>query len=316
MRSRLLRLFAIAAAAIASASAAETFSAYYIGNSLSNDMYNAFRKFASDYQAARGGTYSWGFHFRNGTGLTWMFENPTPPPAPDGKIDFTRSAIGLDATSHGPASNLVPWPVALPGNHWDVVTMQPARDSKGPTNLATDMAAMNAMIAAAKTRPDNASTRFYVYAAWPPVEYGDPASYQRLYLAPAHDGSLPTRKFIADLADSVRKTNPSVAVIPVGEVLFALDEKMRAGKFEGFTSIQQLHRDAVHLNSVGENVAAWTAFATFFKKSPVGLPNETRGNGTVAPFTNVTALSAPDLQLMQQTIWDVVKQQGKYTNVP
>ena len=58
MRSRLLRLFAIAVAAIAYASGAETFSAYYIGNSLSNDMYNAFRKVATDYQAAKGDTYS------------------------------------------------------------------------------------------------------------------------------------------------------------------------------------------------------------------------------------------------------------------
>jgi hypothetical protein len=193
--------------------------------------------------------------------------------------------------------------------------MQPSRDSSMPTNLATDTAAINGMIAATRTRADNADTRFYIYAAWPPVKYGEPDSYQRLYLAPEHDGSLPTRKFIADLADSVRKTNPSVAVIPVGEVLYALDEKMRAGKFAGFSSIQQLHRDAVHLNSVGENVAAWTAYATIFKKSPVGLPNETRGNGTVAPFTNVTALSPADMELMQQTIWDVVRQQGKYTNV-
>lgn len=315
MKSRILCLFASTLTAIAASAAAGTFSAYHIGNSLSCDTYIALRKVATDYQTTKGNAYSWGFHFRNGTGITWIYANPTPPPAPDGKIDLTRSAVDQTATSSWPGSNLVPWPVALPGNHWDVVTIQPCFDSQVLTNLSTDTNAINGMIAAAKARPDNASTRFFIYAAWPPVKYGDLESYKNAYLAPIVKGSLPTRKYVRELADSVRKTNSDVAVIPVGEVLYALDEMMRAGKFENFKSIQELHRDAVHLNSVGQNVAAWTAYATIFKQSPVGLPNDTRGNGGGPPFTNVTDISPADLKLMQQTIWDVVRKQGKYTNV-
>lgn len=314
MRSIILFL-ALTSSTIASSGMAETFSAYHVGNSLSCDMYIAFRKTATAYQASKGDTYSWGFHFRNGTGITWMYANPTPPPAANGKIDPTRSAVGQTAVSLWPDSNLVPWPKALPGNHWDVVTVQPFHDTQVSTDLATDKAAINGMIAAAKTRADNASTRFFIYAAWPAVKYGDLESYKNAYLATNMDGSMPTRKYITTLADSVRQTHPDVAVIPVGEVLYALDEMMKTGKFQNFTSIQQLHRDPIHLNSIGENVAAWTAYATIFKQSPVGLPNDTRANGLAAPFTNVTDVSPADLHLMQQTIWAVVNEQSKYTNV-
>jgi hypothetical protein len=77
--------------------------------------------------------------------------------------------------------------------------------------------------------------------------------------------------------------------------------KVRAGQFQGFNSIRQLHRDTVHLNSVGQNVASWTADATIFRESSVGLQNDALDNATVSPFTNVTAISPADLLLMQQT---------------
>ena len=315
MRPRSLYLLVLVLTTIASSATAETFSVYHIGNSLSCDTYIAFRKVATDYEAAKGNIYSWGYHFRNGTGITWIYANPTPPPLANGKIDFTRSCVGQTATSPWPGTNLVPWPKALPGYHWDVVTMQPGSDTQIRTNLLTDAAAINGMIDQARTRADNATTRFYIYAAWPGVKYGDVDSYARAYLATTQTDSTPSRKFVADLADCVRKTHPDVGVIPDGEVLYVLDEMMKAGKFQNFTSIQQLHRDGVHLNSVGQNIVSWTAFATIFKESPVGLPNGTRGNGIRAPFTNVTKVSPTDLKLMQQTIWEVVKQQGKYTNV-
>jgi hypothetical protein len=114
-----------------------------------------------------------------------------------------------------------------------------------------------------------------------------------------------TRNYFTNLVSAVRQTNPHVEVIPVGEVLYALDMEMRAGQFQGFNSVTQLHRDGLHLNSVGQNVASWTAYAAIFKKSPVGLRNDMLDNATISPFTNVTAISRADLLLMQQTVWDV-----------
>jgi hypothetical protein len=293
----------------------EPFAVYHVGNSLTGDMYNLFRKVATDYEVSKGNTYTYGVHFRSATGVTWMFNNPTPGPDAKEKVDRTVSGIGLNATVGGPKTNAIPWTVALPGNHWDVVTMQPSSDTQMLTNLESDTKAINGIIEATKKRADNADTRFFIYTPWPSVKYGELESYKNSYLSTVPNDSLPTRQFVIDLAEAVRKTNPGVGVIPAGEVLYVLDDMMRAGKFEHFKSIQELHRDRVHLNSVGQNVVSWVAYAVIFKQSPVGLSNHEVGNSLVKPFVNVTEISPADLKLMQQTIWDVVTQQSKYTNV-
>jgi hypothetical protein len=290
------------------ASPTRTFTAYHIGNSLTEDLFYDFRTVATRYEATQDNTYAWGFHFRPGTSLTFMYKYPTPPATPYPTI----SGVKETDTSRWPTTNLFPWPVSLPGNHWDVVTMEPfpGGGTDGAATLGSDTAAINAMIALTKTRADNASTRFFIYEAWPAVKYGDLNSYSTAWLTPMQNNpgaaSALNRNYFTHLVSAVRQTNPNVEVIPVGEVLYALDMKMRAGQFQGFYSIIQLHRDAIHLNSVGQNVTSWTAYAAIFIKSPVGLRNDVLGNAAVSPFTNVTAISPADMLLMQQTVWDVV----------
>jgi hypothetical protein len=290
------------------ASLSRTFTAYHIGNSLTEDLFYDFRTVATRYEATLGNTYAWGFHFRPGTSLTFMYKYPTPPAIPYPTI----SGVGETGTSLWSTTNLVPWPISLPGNNWDVVTMEPfpGGGTDGPATLGSDTVAINAMIALTKTKTDNASTRFFIYEAWPLVKYGELNSYSTAWLAPAQNypgvASALNRNYFTNLVSAVRQTNSNVEVIPVGEVLYALDMKMRAGQFQGFYSITQLHRDPLHLNSVGQNVTSWTAYVAIFKKSPVGLRNDVLGNAAVSPFTNVTAISPADMLLMQQTVWDVV----------
>lgn len=290
------------------ASPTRTFTAYHIGNSLTEDLFYDFRTVATRYEATQDNTYAWGFHFRPGTSLTFLYKFPTPPATPYPTI----SGVKETDTSRWPTTNLVPWPVSLPGNHWDVVTMEPfpGGGTDGPATLGSDTVAINAMIALTKTRADNVSTRFFIYEAWPAVKYGDLNSYSTAWLTSTQNNpgaaSALNRNYFTHLVSAVRQTNFNVEVIPVGEVLYVLDMKMRARQFQGFYSITQLHRDALHLNSVGQNVTSWTAYAAIFKKSPVGLRNDVLGNAAVSPFTNVTAISPTDMLLMQQTVWEVV----------
>ena len=53
----------------------------------------------------------------------------------------------------------------------------PGGGTDGPATLGSDTVAINAMIALTKTRTNNASTRFFIYEAWPLVKYGDLNSY-------------------------------------------------------------------------------------------------------------------------------------------
>lgn len=313
------RAFFVLALVFSTVSAmAQTFSIYHIGNSLSQDMYYAFQHVGPRYMETQGGTYTWGYHFRNASSLTYIHLHPRE------QGTRTTSAIDIPNTPRT-GENPQPWPKALRENHWDVVTMQPhpGGNDLGPATLATDTKAVNDMIKATLANPKNKNTRFFIYQAWSDVSDQDPLRFANAYTATTVDPKNPektntscARDYTAALCDNVRKTYPHVGVIPVGEVLYALDEKMRAGEFQQFKSLSQLHRDVIHLNSAGQNVAAWTAFATIFQKSPVGQPVDELGNGINPPYENITQINDHDLKLMQETIWDVVQKQKAYTNVP
>ena len=303
---------ALAFGAMIAPAVAGDFSSYHIGNSLTGDLMGKFPKLATQYAQETGGTYAFGIIFRSATSLTFLHDNPSD-------TSNTESCAGINekGTWHfnkkGDPRNdgtFVPWTVSLPGQHWDVVTLQPWQDNTKAT-LKGDTDAVNDIIAITRKRADNATTRFFIYAPWTVSKYGEPDSFRDAYLTPTPDSpdqlAAATRDYFRHVTDAVRKTHPDVALIPAGEVFLALDAKMRAGKFEALTSVQQLHRDVIHLNSIGKNIAAWTAYAVIFKKSPAGLPNNATTDGsTVPPFENVDMVSPADLKLIQETVWEVV----------
>lgn len=328
-------MFALAAGAAASSVLAggSTFTSYQIGNSLSEDMWRVFPVLAASHEARQSNTYMWGGHFRPGTSITYMSKNPTAA--------STLSGVGLNGSSL-PGTNLTPWNVALPGNPWNAVTMEPYpsyNEVYGSVTLATDTAAINGIISTTRTNASNASTRFFIYGAWPQLAFGKTDSYGKAFDATTihTQGELGdlSRAYFVDLVDSVRQTNPSASLIPVGEVLYAIDQKMQRGKIPGFTSIEQLHRDAIHLNGLGQNIAAATVYACLFKEDPTGLnyvtmwPDGDKDLSSHLPsafldVSGVVAVSDPikmaalqaNLKIMQQTVWEVVNQQSVYTNVP
>ncbi|HEX3135521.1 MAG TPA: DUF4886 domain-containing protein [Planctomycetota bacterium] len=266
---------------------------YHVGNSLSQDMWYAFPPLAAQFVKTHGGTsYEWGFHFRPSTGISYIVHHP--------EADGTKSQVG-------------PWTSALSERHWDFVTMQPYYATAGePSTLASDTAAMQTVIRETRKNPANAGTRFFIYAAWPSVNAGDPGSYAKSYLILTRNAADQTsslaRTYIADLCAAMSATESDIAIIPVGEVLYVIDQHMQAGKVPGFTSIIQLHRDVHHLNGLGHQVAAWTTYAVLFKQSPVGLPFQDLKGVVVAPFTDPAAkdIQPEAIALLQGLIWDVV----------
>ena len=300
------------------APAAAPFAVYHVGNSLTGDLLTEFRTIAAAHvQETQDQFYRWGVHFRPATALSFIHDYPT---APQSSSVLAKNAKNYAWKQVG-TPDFVPWTAALPGNHWDVVTLQPWQDDSKAT-LKSDTAAINDMIAQTRKRPDNAHTRFFIYGPWTVSKFNEFDSFSKAFLTPTPNTpaqlATPTRDYFRHVTAAVRQSNPQVALIPTGEVMVALDLKMRAGKFEHFTSVQQLHRDVIHLNSAGQNVTAWTAYATIFKKSPVGLSNTPHKDQDYPPFQNVMEISPADLKLIQETIWEVVTAPDlcKYTNVP
>ena len=68
-------------------------------------------------------------------------------------------------------------------------------------------------------------------------------------------------------------------MIPVGEVLFELDKRIKAGKVPGMESIEELYVDGIHFNNVGTFIAGTTFYATMFKTDPRGIDARPYGPG-------------------------------------
>ena len=84
-------------------------------------------------------------------------------------------------------------------------------------------------------------------------------------------------------------------MVPVGHVMYELNQRMKAGQVSGYTHIKQLFADGIHLNNVGSYVVGCTYFATLYKQNPKGLPS--------APYKVEDAKLAG---IIQDVVWKVV----------
>jgi hypothetical protein len=89
--------------------------------------------------------------------------------------------------------------------------------------------------------------------------------------------------------------NP-VRLIPIGSVLYELDKRMRAGEVPGYTRVEELYNDKVHLTENGNYVALETFYTVMFAKNPKGQPRTDM-------FPTVTDDFAA---VVQDAIWKVV----------
>lgn len=224
---------------------------YHIGNSLTFDSQpEAMEAFA----ASRGLDHQVGYHIRTGSSLRNILDNPTD--------------LSIAPNEFGGFSQ------ALPNNAWDVVTIQPHPSNSPYTTLGEDIDSVLSFINLTRSNPANADTNFYIYQTWP--QQGT-SSYQTQWTAPSPDSldsqMLRRREYYNNLIERVRdETDANVYMIPVGEVLFELDIRMRAGEIPGFTSVTRLYRDALHLSyGAGRFVAGATTFATILGQYPTGL---------------------------------------------
>lgn len=230
-------------------------------------------------------------------------------------------------------------------NHtWDKVVFQIYA-----SGLHDDIEAISAFIDLALA--NKTASGFYVYCAWPrrmrivgpdgqtTDEVGNidyPAVWKTKYTATPDDTSktanwnTPSRDYAAKLLDHLNRKYKTletpIRLIPTGEVLFALDEKIKKDELPGLKELAErkpemlpgldgdtgfshgvnvLYADSAHLNPIphqgdtlGIFVAGTTMFAALSGQSPVGLSGANYGLD-----------DAQDHELIldiQQTIQDVL----------
>lgn len=256
----------VPAGAANAAAPPEPFRVYYIGNSVTDSInYEALRLMSLE----GGKVHAYGRHMIPGTPLDNLWNNPTS--------GFTNEPYNY-------------YPTALPGWDWSAVSFQPF-----DRQLASDVNYISRFIDVALTNPNNVDTDYLIYARWPRTS--QPGWYDTYWLSDYTGSENETADYFETLTAAMRAEYPdlSIRMVPVGHVMYELNQQMKAGQIPGFTHIQDVYADGIHMNDYGSFIAGCTYYAVLYKQSPAALPS--------SPYNfedpNFTAA-------VQQTVWDVV----------
>lgn len=251
----------------------KTVNTYFIGNSLTDCIeYSDLQEMVE----SQGHSMPWGRHMIPGAPLEWIWGHPSD---------------GFSEDPYGYYTN------ALPNYNWDALSLQPY-DRK----LSSDSEYSIKFIDLADHYPE---LQVYIYMRWPGTDDNFPKTadgWNDLWTRPytgGWDGTNETRDYLEILVDKLRDTLPHikpVLLIPMGEVMYALNNKMKNGEIPGFSSIWDFYADGSHLTDVGRYMCAVTGYATLFKEDPRGLPVP-GGFGTIGD--NIK-------NHIQTTVWEVV----------
>jgi hypothetical protein len=198
---------------------------------------------------------------------------------------------------------------ALPNYEWDVVTLEPFGLN------STDAARISDFVGETLTNSANSDAQFYLYENWPLKANIGAGTYSAFWEQPwtGSGGSVTvrTRDYFQTLADQVNGMSlgleKDVLLVPAGDVLNALDKRMRAGDIPGFTSALDLYSDDVHLyTATGTFVVSTTFYATMYKDNPLGL---------AIPASQASTVTPEFAAAVQRVVWDVVAGH-EYTGVP
>lgn len=255
----------------ASAAESKPLRVYFVGNSVTDTInYRAMAELAK----SRGHEQIWGRHMIPGAPLQWIWEHP--------KDGFQEPPFGYYTT-------------ALADHEWDVLSLQPFdRQLDGKDG---DLAmAKNFIDLALPKSPD---VQVFVYARWPRQGKDDfDTAWLKKYTG-GWDGTNETKDYFERLTLEVRKACPNlkkpVLMVPVGHVMYELNQRMKAGEVPGYKQIKEVFADGIHLNNVGSYVVGCTYFATLYRENPMKLPSE--------PYKVTDAKLA---EVIQDTVWKVV----------
>ena len=147
--------------------------------------------------------------------------------------------------------------------------------------------------------PKSPDLQVYVYARWPRQGKDDfDTAWLKKYTG-GWDGTNETKDYFERLTLELRKAYPKlkkpILMVPVGHVMYELNQRMKAGEVPGYKQIKDVFADGIHLNNVGSYVVGCTYFATLYRENPKGLPAE--------PYK----VTDPKLaEVIQDTVWKVV----------
>jgi hypothetical protein len=307
------------AVSLATIASGESRSVYFIGSSTIDQInYNGLKSIAQSRQHQ----HTWGRHMIPGASLDWIW-NRGPDSNGDGVpgdySGFTESPYGHYFT-------------ALPNFEWSNVVLTPV-----DRHLGSDSDYGARFINLARTNPANHDTQHYIFSRWPRNEptnnnlpkiasgpHAGQLDYRAQWLRPYNlnqwNNSYWTRDYYQRLTDKLNADlpgmSPPVRLVPVGDVLFALNDRMRAGEFAawGMDDILDIYEDGSHFTNVGQYIVGLTFYATMYADNPEGSAVPALyGPRSGKPLDK--AISPELAAQLQKTVWQVVSTHS-YAGIP
>jgi len=257
---------------------------YYVGNSL---LRNSYPEETNGISSQRGDTWTAGMHYRSGRSMEYIYAYPA---------DFTLIIGGFGA-----------WNVALRNNAWDAMIVQsyPYTDGVlGPSTLLDDQVTTLALITEAQALGLNANIRVFIYESWPdnPSTSGvDYMVYWDQYILNLDTQQTRRRRYYYRyLLDRVRAlTAQQVFLIPTAEAMYNLHRRFIAGMVPGYTKIDDIYQDQVHVNYVGRFLDAVCVYCSIMGEDPHGLTVPAGGQYD-------GAYSAELLEAIYDSVWEAM----------
>lgn len=171
---------------------------------------------------------------------------------------------------------------ALSNHHWDAVSLQAFYKNPGEgfpqSTMQTDIDSVLSFIEVTRQNPANSDTKFYIYQSWATLGGAiDETAYQTRWETPSIDEPATwtnhTREYFEDLVNRLRLlTDAEIYLIPIGEVMFELDRRLRAGAVPGINDVRDLMRDRLHVDEgLGTFLVGLTVYATLYGTDPDGI---------------------------------------------
>ena len=246
LRSTARRSRAVAALAVcwtillgaAAANAKEPVAIFHVGNSLTDQAYGM-----HDIAKARGHETKFGRHMIPGAPLEWL---------------WNHRAEGFREPGRDQSADEI-----LKGSKWDVLILQ-------PFGRPADNAIQYGANYASAAYEGNPECQVYVFANYPEIgkdrEKAD--QWESRWLSESDTrGRAHFEKVAAGISAKFPDNKPG-RIIPVGEAMYRLHQRMKDGQVPRFKHIADLYEDGVHLNSEGKYLEAVTHYAVVFGEDP------------------------------------------------
>jgi len=215
------------------------------------------------------------------------------PGAPLSRLWSHRCEGAIEVDRHRPADEACADAV-LRNNAFDALIIQPQAGGSANDTLSGG----NYWTAALAGNPE---VQLYVFSGYPHRTLDFDATWTS---ADIRAGQNRNRAYFNALIASLKTAFPDrkpARLIPVGEVMHAMNQKMKAGQVPGHSHIHDRYKDEAHLGPEGLFLEAATHFATVYKQNPC----DTITSGLFFWEGNY-GVSETYAKVAWETIWEVV----------